>query len=128
MTDTSTTQSTTATVDLHLEAYGEPDAGRRAGLIEQAWAPDGVLLDPPLTGEGHEGISAAADALQQSFAGHTFRRTTAVDEHHGELRYGWALVTPEGATVLAGTDVGALADDGRLRRVTGFFGELEPVA
>lgn len=118
----------TATIDTHLSAYTEPDPARRAPLITQAWAPDGVLLDPPLTGEGHDGISAAADALQSQFAGHRFVRTSAVDEHHRVLRYSWDLVDPAGTTVLSGLDVGVVGEDGRLRRIAGFFGELAPPA
>ncbi len=114
----------TSTIDTHLAAYAEPDATVRGPLLEQAWAPDGILLDPPLTGEGHAGLSAAADALQTQFAGHRFVRTSAVDEHHGEFRYAWELRSPDGTPVLAGTDVGAVAEDGRLARITGFFGEL----
>lgn len=114
----------TTTVDAYLSAYGEPDAGRRAELIERAWAPDGRLIDPPLTGEGHQGISEMADAVQRQFAGHRFRRTSDVDAHHGHLRFAWELVGPEGTVALAGMDAGELADDGRLRRITGFFGDL----
>lgn len=114
----------TTTIDTYLSAYGEPDAGRRAGLIEAAWTEDGRLLDPPLTGEGHDGISAAADALQQHYAGHRFRRTSDIDAHHEMLRFAWELVAPDGAVVLTGLDVGELAEDGRLARITGFFGEL----
>ena len=47
-----------------------------------------------------------------------------IDRHHDELRFGWELVAPGGAVVVAGTDVGRLASDGRLRRITGFFGEI----
>ena len=118
-----TTPDLTTTVDTHLTAYTEPDPARRAELIERAWTPGGVLLDPPLTGEGHAGISAAADALQTQFAGHTFRRVSGVDEHHGHLRYAWELVTPDGAVALSGLDVGEVAEDGRLLRLTGFFGD-----
>ena len=114
----------TTTVDTHLAAYAEPDAERRAGLIAEAWDAGGVLLDPPLAGEGHDGISAAADALLTHYAGHRFRRTSGVDEHHGQLRYAWELVAPGGEVALAGVDVGEVAEDGRLRRITGFFGEL----
>ncbi len=116
---------TTTTVDTHLAAYTEPDPARRGQLIARAWAEDGRLLDPPLTGEGHGGISAAADALLGHYADHRFRRTSAVDEHHGQLRYTWELAAPDGAVVLTGIDVAELAEDGRLARVTGFFGELE---
>ena len=45
MTDTTTLE---ATIDTYLEAYLEPDAERRARSIEQVWAPDGHLFDPPL--------------------------------------------------------------------------------
>ena len=37
-------------------------------------------------------------------------------------------MTPDGAVVVAGIDVGALADDGRLERITGFFGEAPALA
>jgi hypothetical protein len=114
----------TSTVDAYLAAYGEPDAGRRAELIEQAWAPDGQLIDPPLTGEGHAGISEMAAAVQRQFAGHRFRRTSDVDAHHDHLRFAWELVAPDGSVALTGMDAGELAADGRLRRITGFFGDL----
>lgn len=114
----------TATIDTYLAAWNEPDAGTRAPLIEKAWAADGVLRDPPLEGEGHAGISAAADAMHANFAGHHFRRASGIDAHHDAFRYAWELVSPEGAVVMAGVDVGLLADDGRLQRITGFFGDL----
>lgn len=114
----------TTIVDTHLAAYGEPDSQRRAELIERAWTADGRLLDPPLTGDGHDGISAAADALQAHYAEHRFRRVSAIDAHHDQLRYAWELVAPDGRVVLSGLDVGAIAADGRLAQITGFFGEL----
>jgi hypothetical protein len=116
----------TTTVDTYLSAYGEPDADRRAQLIARAWADDARLIDPPLTGEGHGGISDMAQAVQQQFAGHRFRRTSGVDAHHDAVRFAWELVDADGRVALTGLDVGELADDGRLRRVTGFFGELPP--
>lgn len=117
-------QDITTTVDTYLSAYTDPDTERRAALIAAAWTEDGRLVDPPLTGEGHDGISAAADALQQQFAGHRFRRVSDVDDHHGMLRFAWELVAPDGTVVLTGLDVGEVAEDGRLARITGFFGEL----
>ena len=111
-------------VDAHLNAYGEPDPSLRAPLIARAWEPDGTLVDPPLTGAGHAGISEAADALQGHYAEHRFVRVSDVDEHHGMLRYAWELVAPDGEVVLSGLDVGELSEGGRLRQITGFFGEL----
>jgi hypothetical protein len=65
-----------------------------------------------------------AAALQQQFEGHRFRRASGVDAHHGHLRFAWELVSPGGDVALTGLDVGELSEDGRLRRITGFFGEL----
>ena len=117
-----------ATVDANLAAYGEPDAARRAELIAQAWAPDGHLIDPPLDARGHDGIDAMFVAVQGMFPGHRFRRTTAVDAHHDRARYGWELVAPDGTVALAGVDYAEVDDDGKLRTVTGFFGEAPAAA
>ena len=100
---------------------------RRAELVERAWAADGRLVDPPLAGEGHDAISDIATAMHEHYAGHRFRRTSDVDHHHEFLRFAWELVGPDGEVTLTGLDVGELAADGRLRRITGFFGELAPL-
>jgi hypothetical protein len=112
------------TIDTLFAMWNEPDADRRAQLVEAVWAEDGRLVDPPLDGSGNPGISDMVAAVQSQFPGHTFRRTTAIDTHHDTLRYGWDLVGPDGAVVATGLDVGVLADDGRLRRVNGFLGPL----
>ena len=125
---TTSAPDVTSTVDGYLAAYGEPDPQRRAELINTVWIEEGRLVAPPLTGDGHDGIAAVAHALQQQFPGHRFRRTSGIDTHHDHLRFGWELVSPTGEAVLSGLDVGELAPDGRLRRITGFFGDLPPVA
>ncbi len=111
-------------VDTYLAAWNETDPTRRAALVERAWATDGRLIDPPLTAEGHAGISDMAAALHAQFPGHVFRRASGIDTHHEQLRFAWELVAPDGTVALAGVDVGELAADGRLARVTGFFGDL----
>jgi hypothetical protein len=135
MNDTTHTTSTTtitaapleSVIDASLQAYGEPDAGRRAELIAASWAVDGHLVDPPIEGRGHDGIDATFAAVQAQFPGHRFRRTTAVDAHHGIARYGWELVSADGAVALGGMDVAVVGDDGLLTTVAGFFGELSPI-
>lgn len=126
MTDTASTTDLTATVDTYLRAWTEPDAARRRGLVEQVWADDGQLIDPPLAAAGHEAISDMAATMQSQFPGHAFQRVSVVDEHHGHFRFSWALVAPDGSVSLGGSDVGEVSADGRLRRITGFFGDLAP--
>jgi hypothetical protein len=115
-------------VDSWLAALNEPDAGQRRALIERAWADDGRWVDPPFEGAGHAGIGELIGGVQAQCPGARFRRATAIDAHHDAARYGWELRDAGGALVIAGTDVAELADDGRLRRVTGFFGDPAPAA
>jgi SnoaL-like protein len=112
------------TIDTYLDMLNETDATRRAELVARAWTPDGRWVDPPLESEGHAGIAEMVAGVHAQFPGHRFRRVSGVDAHHDRLRFGWELVAPDGAVVIAGTDVGELAPDGRLRRITGFFGDL----
>ena len=113
-----------ATIDTYLAAWTEPDSHRRATLVEQVWGTEGRLTDPPFAAEGHTAIAEMAAALQVQFPGHRFRRTSGIDTHHDEFRFAWELVGADGTAVLTGIDVGACAEDGRLARITGFFGDL----
>jgi hypothetical protein len=128
MTNTTDTRTITDNIDIHLEAYALDDAARRDALVATAWNAAGELLDPPLEGRGRAEISALADVVLAHYAGHKFVRTTAVDSHHGFARYGWDLRAPDGAVAVSGIDVVQFDDDGKLLRVVGFFGPLEPVA
>ena len=128
-TDTTTdTRSVTENIDMHLEAYALDDAARRDALVASAWNADGELLDPPLEGHGRAEISALADVVLAHYAGHKFVRTTAVDAHHGFARYGWDLSASDGTVAVSGIDVVQFDKAGKLLRVVGFFGPLEPVA
>jgi hypothetical protein len=125
-TTTDTTDAITATVDLHLQAYCEPDAGARADMVARVWDDRGVLVDPPFDGSGHDEIAAMAGAVLAHYPAHRFERTTQVDAHHAFARYGWALVAPDGTAAVTGTDVVELGDDGRIARIVGFFGDPVP--
>lgn len=115
-----------STIDTYLEAYGEPDGDRRSDLVSRVWADDGRLIDPPLDGTGHAGISEMAATVQSQYPGHTFRRTSGIEEHHCFVRYEWELVAPDGTSALTGLDVAETAENGRLRRVVGFLGPVPP--
>jgi len=127
MTDETVTDPSTV-VDTYLAMWNEEDAGRRAEHIAAAWASDGRYADPLQEAAGHEALSEMVAAIHQQLPEHRFTRTSGIDVHHDELRFGWQLAAPDGTVAVAGIDVGTLADDGRLRRITGFFGDLPPEA
>jgi len=116
--------SVTAMVDTYLAMWNETDPTRRAQQIERAWTGDGHYVDPQLEAAGHAAINEMVAAVQARFPGHRFRRVSGIDTHHNQLRFAWELASPDGAIVVAGIDVGGIAPDGRLARITGFFGEL----
>jgi hypothetical protein len=127
-TTTSPIDTSSETIDSHLQAYALADVDRRNALVAANWNADGELLDPPLEGRGHAEISALADMVLTHFAAHRFERTTAVDSHHGFARYGWDLIGPDGAVALSGIDIVQFDEAGKLLRIVGFFGPLEPLA
>ena len=115
-----------ALIDTHLQAYADADRTRRSAAVARVWAEDGGLIDPPLAAQGRHEIVVQAETLLSQFPGHSFRRHTAIDAHHGHARYGWQLCNAQGTVVLEGLDVARVGDDGRLQQVVGFFGTLAP--
>ena len=118
------TNDRATTIDTHLAGYAEADPDRRRELLSAAWATDGVLIDPPLQGDGLEAIIGCGDAVVTHYPGHRFVRTTGIDVHNGIARYGWELRDPSDNKVLDGVDVAETNADGRLVRIVGFFGSL----
>jgi hypothetical protein len=118
----------TDTIDAYLAMLNETDAGRRAGLIEKAWAPGGTYVDPVLLAAGHDALSDMVAGIHAQFPGQRFRRTSGIDAHHDQVRFAWEMFDPSGAVTVAGVDVGTLAPDGRLVHITGFFGDLPAAA
>lgn len=129
MTHATVTRTTAAekAVDQYFEAWNARDLNGRAAAIQGACAADIVYTDPKADVEGHKGLSDIIEAVQtqlsKQHANFSFLRTSAVDEHHGRLRFNWALKGSDDAVLLAGVDFGQIGDDGRLQLIVGFFGE-----
>ena len=121
------TDHITAVVDAYFAMWNEPDATRRARLIEQAWSDDAAYADPMLQAEGHAALGDMVAGVHAQFPGYRFRRLSGVDAHHDHVRFAWELANDDGEVAAGGIDVGELAQDGRLRRITGFFGDLPAV-
>ena len=59
-------------------------------------------------------------AAQQQFPGHHFALSFGPDAHNDVVRFAWELRGADGP-VATGVDFATLAEDGRLRNVTGFL-------
>lgn len=89
--------------------------------VAAAFTEDATYTDPLADVRGHEALAAAISGAQRQFPGFTFRPAGAVDGHHDLARFGWELVAADGSAPVAGSDVIALADDGRISSVSGFL-------
>ena len=126
MTTTDTdTDTVTGCIDRYIDMWNEEDAERRAVLIDAAWTEDASYLDPLLAADGRDGLSEMVATVHGHYPGYRFRRRSDVDAHHDRVRFAWDLVKPDGEVFVAGIDIGEVAADGRLRRITGFFGDLQ---
>ena len=121
MTDTTTTP---AIIDAYLAMWLDGDAAARAGRVAEVFTEDGRHVDPNADARGHDGLAEMLSAVHAQFPGFGMRQTSAVDAHNDQFRFGWELTGADGTVIVAGTDVGELAPDGRIRRIAGFWGPL----
>ena len=64
----------TELIDRYIAVWNETDPQTRRALIARTWTADASYLDPLLQGDGHEGIDAMVQAVQQRYPGNRFRR------------------------------------------------------
>ncbi len=120
-----TTMDYTAVAERYIAAWNASDETARARAVGAAFADGATYLDPMMAGTGHDGIWSMIAAAQSQFPGFAFRLQPGTDGFGDRLRFSWAL-GPAGTdqTVVAGTDVGEVDPDGRLRAVVGFIDRM----
>jgi hypothetical protein len=111
----------------HCAAWNTADRTERNRLLQQVLAPDAVYSDPtPTYAAGPAAVSDAIAAFQRQNPGARFR-CSAPQAHHNALRVSWLLLRPDGKVQTPGMDFYELAKDGRIHRITGFFGPARAV-
>jgi hypothetical protein len=121
MNDVTVNADTIELIARYIAAWNETDPARRRALIARVWTEDATYADPMMEGNGHAGIDAMIGGVQAHFPGLRFRLFGAVETHHAHVRFAWELAPEAGEAVAKGTDFAVLANDGRLRSVTGFL-------
>lgn len=114
-------------LDAYGQAWNEQDEAKRRKLLEFCWADDGSFTDPQSKIQGRDALVAHIAAFHEQFAGAKIVPTSDPDEHHGRVRFTWRIDGKDGAKMMDGIDFAVLADDGRLARIIGFFGDPPPV-
>jgi SnoaL-like domain len=116
---------TNALVSKYIAMWNETDPERRLSLLAETLTEDARYLDPIMAGDGIDQISAMIGGAQQQFPGHRFALVAGPDAHHDRVRFSWSLSPNGGDPIAIGVDFATVAEDGRMRSVTGF---LEPAA
>jgi SnoaL-like domain len=111
----------TTTVERYFAMWNETDPARRQAVIDATFTPDAHYVDPLLEAHGSAALNATVSGFHTQYPEHRFSIVGDVDSHHDRARWGWQLVGPDSAAVACGVDFAVMADDGRLRQVTGFF-------
>ncbi|MCW5230343.1 DUF3291 domain-containing protein [Verminephrobacter eiseniae] len=109
-------------IDAYVAAWNEPDAERRMQKLAQVMTDDGVYCDPAKLAQGRAALVDYIAQVQAKYAGGHIERTSTVDVHHYSGRFNWRAVKVDGTLLPESLDVVEFARDGRICRVTGFFG------
>ena len=111
--------------DHMLAAWNEPDPAKVRQHLDRALTDDVHFVDPSVDLVGVDAFEANVHHVHEQIPGAVYSRTSDVDEHHRHFRYHWAIHL-DGELILAGFDVAVTDADGRVEKVIGFFGPLEP--
>jgi hypothetical protein len=105
----------------YIAMWNASDENERRALVARTMTEAATYVDPLMTGDGIDGITAMIGAAQQQFPGHAFVLLSGPDAHHDRVRFSWTLAANGGDPVAVGTDFATVASDGRLSAVTGFL-------
>jgi len=107
----------------YISAWNETDAIRRKTLLEAAFTEGVRYHDPIMQGEGHAGVAALIEGVQQRFAGLRFALKGRPDGFANHIRFSWEMGREGSESLVEGTDIGVI-EDGRLDIVTGFLDKV----
>jgi hypothetical protein len=122
--NTTTTPDTETLVATYLDVWRTTDPAERAELVAKSFTEDGRHVDQHADATGHAALVDMIGGVHAGFPGFQMARTTGIDRFGDQLRFAWTLDAADGTPIVAGLDVAELAPDGRLQRVTGFWGDL----
>ncbi|HEU5085250.1 MAG TPA: hypothetical protein VFU14_18050, partial [Acidimicrobiales bacterium] len=96
----------------------------RAELVRRSFVDEGRHVDPLADAVGHDELAGMLANVHAAYPGFAIERTSGIDQHGDQLRFGWELVAADGTPVVTGLDVAELAPDGRFARIASFWGDL----
>lgn len=96
------------------------DADARPAELAACLADDATYCDPNGLLSGRAALSDYMGQFQANVPGGRFH-IRSILHHHDRSLADWSLLGADGSVLQRGTSFGALAEDGRLRAISGFF-------
>jgi hypothetical protein len=113
-------------IDAYFDAWNEPQADKRRQILAQVMTDNSTYVDPNTDLDSRDGLVEYIDQVLNKSPGRRVVRTSELDVHHLVCRFNWRLVKADGTQGAESVDLVEFAPDGRIHRVTGFFGPLTP--
>ena len=109
----------------YVNLWNEHVAGRGREIFKANWTPDATYVDPLMSSDGHDGVDALIDGVQQRFPDFKFTLIGEPNGYGNHVRFSWGL-GPDGVDCpIKGTDF-AVLKDGLIRSITGFLDQVPP--
>ncbi|CAN5858767.1 hypothetical protein BH11MYX2_BH11MYX2_05800 [soil metagenome] len=109
-------------IELYAAAFQEPDAARRAALLEKCWAEDGRFVTGARVVRGREALSAEMARFANDPRGGRINMLAPVDVQGNLFRLRANAVYPDGTVSPESFDAGELGADGRILTILTFRG------
>ena len=109
-----------STAALFCAAWNATQPVERDRLLERSFSLRGTYTDPDSHITSRAALSDSIGLVLSRTPGARITCSHA-QVHHDTMRLTWVMVDADGKELLRGMDFGEFADDGRLRRIVGFF-------
>ena len=113
-----------AIIDRYCEAWSDPEPATRAAALAEVWAKDTRYTDPRADTRGAAALLEHIAGVLAQRPGARVVRTSAIQQHHGFVRFAWRVIEADGNRLPEGLDIAVIGDDGRITQIIGFFGPL----
>ncbi|RSM43219.1 nuclear transport factor 2 family protein [Amycolatopsis balhimycina DSM 5908] len=106
----------------YIAMWNETDGRVRRTMVEDLFTPNGTYTDPTVAADGTAAIDEYIATSQKNLTGMLFTHGTVLT-HHDAVHFSWQIGPAGGEPAVTGFDV-AWIEDGRIRRLYGFFNGL----
>ena len=115
---------TETAIDTYCAAWNHPDPTQRRAILVKVWGDGASYTDPSVHAAGIDALLAHIGAVIARRPGVKVLRASHIDRHHDMALFAWRASHPDGTVLLDGVDFVELSDDGKIRRIVGFFGSM----